>query len=337
MTATQTAEETTMEILKRFASAAVRVHVPECDRYGNPNLMRFFLENQRLPFVTDEIKPWQYRGWLVPYRQMAEAHPLVEPRYTYVLQTLEAGKILDTPPPEISFYNELSREVQPGLKMLNKLLDQIEYTVGTWNAMREFCDWLGFALGVTHTPSKLKFDLQEYLYRTFNLEPLLLYPTDYLGQLLCESNYGKKQGFFPTPMCISDLMARCVGGGGQDYKFAKTEDCAVGTGRLLLAASNFSLRLYGQDIDALCCLITKINLALYAPWSYIPEEYFPADESTVEEKDAPPPMTAPSKVIQPEPSVETSNQSLFERLRHEKENRKRKTHSTVIEEQLTLF
>lgn len=47
-------------------------------------------------------------------------------------------------------------------------------------------------------------------------------------------------------------------------------DRCVGTGRMLLHASNYSYCLYGCDIDPLVAMITRINGALYAPWLAFP-------------------------------------------------------------------
>ena len=47
-------------------------------------------------------------------------------------------------------------------------------------------------------------------------------------------------------------------------------DPAVGTGRLLLHASNYSYFLYGCDIDPLVTTICRINSALYVPWLVFP-------------------------------------------------------------------
>jgi hypothetical protein len=47
-------------------------------------------------------------------------------------------------------------------------------------------------------------------------------------------------------------------------------DPCVGTGRMLLHASNYSYCLYGCDIDPLVAMITRINGALYAPWLAFP-------------------------------------------------------------------
>ncbi len=42
------------------------------------------------------------------------------------------------------------------------------------------------------------------------------------------------------------------------------------SGRMLLHASNYSLNLWGQDIDPLAVAMCKINGALYAPWLTFP-------------------------------------------------------------------
>ncbi len=45
---------------------------------------------------------------------------------------------------------------------------------------------------------------------------------------------------------------------------------ALGTGRMLLHASNYSYYLYACDIDPLVIAISRINAALYAPWMVFP-------------------------------------------------------------------
>lgn len=47
-------------------------------------------------------------------------------------------------------------------------------------------------------------------------------------------------------------------------------DPCVGTGRTLLSASNWSLRLSGQDLDGTVLKGCRINLWLYAPWGMFP-------------------------------------------------------------------
>ena len=56
----------------------------------------------------------------------------------------------------------------------------------------------------------------------------------------------------------------------RDPRTLSFEDPCVGSGRMLLHASNMSLSLRGQDIDPLAISMCKINGALYAPWLSFP-------------------------------------------------------------------
>ena len=57
---------------------------------------------------------------------------------------------------------------------------------------------------------------------------------------------------------------------GRDPRTFSVCDPAVGSGRMLLHSSNFSLCLFGQDIDPLAVAMCLINGALYAPWISFP-------------------------------------------------------------------
>src|SRR5262249_37835543 len=57
---------------------------------------------------------------------------------------------------------------------------------------------------------------------------------------------------------------------GRDPRTLSVSDPCVGSGRMLLHASNFSFRLFGQDIDPLAVAMCKLNGALYAPWLSFP-------------------------------------------------------------------
>lgn len=62
---------------------------------------------------------------------------------------------------------------------------------------------------------------------------------------------------------------------GADREAAKLKtvlDPCVGTGSMLLPASNWSLRLFGQDIVYKLCLCTDLNAFLWMPWlAFMPE------------------------------------------------------------------
>ena len=81
-------------------------------------------------------------------------------------------------------------------------------------------------------------------------------------------------GFYPTPHNVVECMVRMVmhdaGKDGRDPRTYSVCDPAVGSGRMLLHASNVSMALYGQDIDPLAVAMCKINGALFAPWMSFP-------------------------------------------------------------------
>lgn len=81
---------------------------------------------------------------------------------------------------------------------------------------------------------------------------------------------------------------------GHDSRTLSVCDPCVGSGRMLLHASNVSLCLFGQDIDPLAVAMCKINGALYAPWLS-----FPLPESILGTLFEPPP--APLPVPDPPP------------------------------------
>src|SRR5436853_245889 len=67
-------------------------------------LSAFITSARRLPRLGDPRPPWQFRGWLLPYVIQLHAHlPSVADRWGYHLRTLEAGKLLDEPIPQVHF------------------------------------------------------------------------------------------------------------------------------------------------------------------------------------------------------------------------------------------
>jgi hypothetical protein len=105
---------------------------------------------------------------------------------------------------------------------------------------------------------------------------LLETPYDYLGEHVATSKARgwNPTGFYPTPHSVVELMVQMLlhdtGKDGVDTRGYKVNDPCVGSGRMLLHASNHSLCLYGQDIDPLAVSMCKINGALYVPWLSFP-------------------------------------------------------------------
>jgi hypothetical protein len=123
---------------------------------------------------------------------------------------------------------------------------------------------------------------------------LLERPHDYLGAYIAE---GKARGwsptgFYPTPHNVVECMVRMTmhdtSAEGRDSRLTSVCDPCVGSGRMLLHASNYSLCLFGQDIDPLAVAMCKVNGALYAPWLS-----FPLPASIIGAKVPPPPAPLP--------------------------------------------
>ncbi|MFC5862077.1 hypothetical protein ACFPT7_07215 [Acidicapsa dinghuensis] len=234
---------------------------------------RFVLEHGRMPFLSDPIPPWSYRGWLLFQVQFADAHPGAPGRWIHYLRTFEAGRLLDEPIPRIEFS---SMPFPAGLKMIEKCVELLSYRDSSWTAFEKFVAWLAWGLSVSKVMPEIEQATSEALYRTFNFEPLILHPHDYLGHYLAErrSKGWNPNAYYPTPHSLCDAMAMMVFEGGEtprsDPRLRLVQEPAVGTGRMLLSASNYSYRLFGMDIDRLVVSICLCNGAFYAPWLSFP-------------------------------------------------------------------
>ena len=162
---------------------------------------------------------------------------------------------------------------QGAVKHLTTLIDRMG---GSWAALDYLIRWLAWGLGVSgereRPPSASSWEphgqsWDELLYRDLHLGRLQSARADVLGCLLSEkhSKGWNPNGFYPTPMSVSNMMAQTVFNDTGDELSSICDPC-VGTGRLLLASSNFSVNLYGADIDALMVDACSVNLALFAPW-----------------------------------------------------------------------
>lgn len=233
----------------------------------------FVAANGRLPRLGDAVAPWHFRGWLLPYVILLhERCPAVANRWGYHLHMLDAGNLLDEPIPTIAFGPPDNRI----FSLLQKWARLVGWDGGGWSDFRTLLDWLCWGLALADDEPRLSEKVNDNLYRTVDVAPLLERPYDYLGDFVAQ---GKARGwnptaFFPTPHNLVELMVRMTmadtSNEGPDPRTNCVNDPCTGSGRMLLHASNFSLRLYGQDIDPLAIAMCKINGALYAPWLSFP-------------------------------------------------------------------
>lgn len=229
----------------------------------------------RKDFTLSKPLTW---GWMLPY--LMGLDDMTWHRWEYWAQTKIAGRLLPHGIPRIEWASEHG-EGSPGRRMLERAMNGVT-KYGEWRGwsgadnLSYFFDWLLFGFGdrSQQEPPKERSDCQgasDRLYQLFNLEPLLAYPHDYLGDILAEGAYGKHCGFYPTPMEIAAMMVQMQMGNdstepGQDQRSMSVCDPAAGTGRMLLCASNYSMRLYGNDINQIVIKACLVNGWLYAPW-----------------------------------------------------------------------
>jgi hypothetical protein len=238
-----------------------------------PDLGAFLTHRRRLPRLGDARPPWRYRGWLLAYMILLhERVPAVADRWGYYLRTREAGRLLDEPIPQVAF-GPPDEHVFARLHDWSRLVGR---DCGGWTDFRTLLDWLCWGLALTPEEPRLAEAVNEQLYRRVDLGPLLERPHDYLGEHVARGKSGawNPTGFYPTPHPVVECMVRMTlhdaGQDGRDPRTLSVCDPCVGSGRMLLHASNYSLCLYGQDIDPLAVAMCQVNGALYAPWLAFP-------------------------------------------------------------------
>ncbi len=223
------------------------------------------------------------KGWLLPYLYMIDSGKIG--RWQYWLKALDEKAIPSDPIPYIDFLQSPDRRAEENLK---KCLQGSIYGFD----MSGFLEWILWGFGEGDQRSKISAKANEYLYRTFNLGLMIHYPHDYMGHLLAQKKAGfwnNPNAFFPTPHSICKLMtdmqlgqqANKIG----DVKTKKVLDPCVGSGRMLMYASNHCLFLYGNDVDRDCVMACKINGYLYMPWlvkPFLPPTSFPIETKATE-------------------------------------------------------
>lgn len=247
------------------------------------DINQFVATHGRLPQLgRDPVAPWKYRGWLLYYVQLGvrEKAPEVIDRWHWHLEALELGRLPDAPIPQMDFSHEgrMVDEGSAGHKAVEKWVELAEDEGGWSGAFRALLDWLLWGLALSREYPRLGEPTQEKLYRGVDLEPVLKHPYDYLGGYYQSTKTSRwnRTGYYCTPHNVCEMMARMLFEGGQapeegrDPRTLSVCDPAVGSGRMLLHASNYSVCLFGQDIDPICCAMAKINGAWYAPWLAFP-------------------------------------------------------------------
>lgn len=214
-------------------------------------------------------------GWLFPMLDLMES--ALWSRWDYWALATFYNELPNCPIPQIEFEcggNKLGESF--GHKHLQKCLDLIPKH-GGWEGyssekyIEYFFDWLLYGFGYAGQPELPKEPsgcegASIRLYQYFNLGVLLVYPYDYWADILAMQNIGKGSGFFPTPHTVCRMMAMMNNIQPTDSTF----DPCVGTGRMLLESSNYSLALHGQDLNLIVLKAALVNSFCYVPWMVRP-------------------------------------------------------------------
>ncbi len=258
------------------------------------------MKEHQLKLSIEESLSRQKPGWLFPYLAQADVVELDVPRdvaapgkpkgvaYHYEghgrwywwTEACWEGRIPETPIPQIHWQS------QPDPVDAKAIQDVLKPYLwkgrgGYDDAWMDLVRWLlnGFGYqyeGRERDLERIPADIRALWYETFNLFTLLHSPCDWSAFVLQHGlqDDGRTQsaytgsGFFSTPMSLCQMMTEMTFGGEPDHehKFLSVLEPCCGTGSLLLTSSNYSLRLFGQELvyDLVLCAI--LNSYLWMPW-----------------------------------------------------------------------
>jgi hypothetical protein len=239
----------------------------------------------RKPKIDSDLQRDLEHGWLIPY--LIKLDDLLWGRWEYWCEAMLLGRLPDRPIPQIEFSTpNASLGEAPGHKHLQYCLDLVMnqrdswQSWGNWIAFDYLMDWLLYGFGhrdQPELPREPSSGASMRLYQGFDLGMLMAYPYDYWGDLLAINRHGQSRGFYPTPHEVVKLMVEMAMIEKPDQE---VNDCALGTGRMLLHASNYSVRLSGNDVDLTVLKAALINGYCYAPWLVRPFPFFHEQNNT---------------------------------------------------------
>jgi hypothetical protein len=245
-------------------------------------------------------------GWLLPY--LIGVDEMGYGRWAHWCAVMEAGADGDAGPiPRIDFGDDMAG-VALARRHIEKCLDLVAdggwLGWSSWEHLDYFLRWLLYGFGhssQSELPREPRKGASMRLYQTFNLAWPMLHPYDILGDLMAECAIGRRAGFYPTPHSVAEMMTRMTFGdedAQKDARWKTVSDPAMGTGRMLLHASNHSYCLYGQDILDVCVKAALVNGYLFAPWMVKPFPFSgaPAPDAARAGIDA---VATPAPVAQP--------------------------------------
>lgn len=202
-------------------------------------------------------------------------------RWGYWMRGVWEGRTPEGPIPFIHFRRQPYPEDEKAIT--DVLRRYVEKGLGGWDdAWMALVVWVlhGFGHhtdGIDRELSRIPDAIKAHWYRTFNLATLLHSPCDWSAHILqgglrAAGSHGYNRyegsGYFATPMDVVEMMTEITFGDipTEEQKVMTVLDPCCGTGSMLLYASNYCLRLFGQDIVFDLTLCTVLNGYLFAPW-----------------------------------------------------------------------
>jgi len=252
--------------------------------YQDETKLRHFLELSKLAKMEKvakfgsspkwnemSIKEKTYHGWMKNLLVASEAG--INDRWGYWLE-LCATKDVSKDIPQLDFYTRGDENYAKVMSMINECLNPPFHYNGSMPIQMKFIDWLLHGWG-SPTVKRIKIEdrLNKYWYENFKGELMFMFPGDYLTPIAGSIRQGVNNpgAFFPTPEHVSKMMVEMSM--NKSSKFDKVNDPCCGTARFLLYASNYSLRIYAQDLDLLMVKVTELQGWFYIPWMVVmPEE-----------------------------------------------------------------
>jgi len=151
-----------------------------------------------------------------------------------------------------------------------KTLDVFGRALRTGGHISDLFRWWLYAFGsetVRERP-ELSDEAKVAMYSDLNLGWMLCHPGDWAAAICLElAGTNSHTGWFPTPLNITKMMTQILFDGHEgDTRALSVHDPCVGTGVMLLCASNYSLCLSGQDVNQTMCLGCEFNAWLFVPW-----------------------------------------------------------------------
>jgi hypothetical protein len=239
-------------------------------------------------FFFDTMRPME-RGWLLPFLLMTD--DAIWGRWDHWARTRLNGRMLDEAIPKIEWAGEGRNGCRKHVEHCLNNVTRHGHWQGwsSWQYMDYFLDWLLFGFGHLTTMPDEPLGCEgaaKRLYQVFTLERLQAWPHDYFGEIMAENQHGRHLGFYPTPMNVVEMMTRMNFSDGGDMRDKTVMDPCLGTGRMLLCASNYSYRLYGVDINPSVIKAALVNAYIYAPWMAKPFPFWDEPGETLLQKAA---------------------------------------------------